>query len=155
MAESIFKTFGPIQFDNVKVKGILEYKLKPWEVMFEVSTKITPNSSARSKFKSIAAFREWMVDNHIGRKPLTSQLESKLPEDWSVELWSGFGYCYDHSPHQLTYDNKSDFSFTLHIDAPDKPHWKDLEEGFRVVAHEIANLDTFKSNDFVEFRGEK
>tara|TARA_A100001201_G_C4062385_1_gene193097 strand:+ start:421 stop:882 length:462 start_codon:yes stop_codon:yes gene_type:complete len=150
MAESIFKSLGPHKYSNMMVKGMLEYKLKPWEVICEIIMHLRPDSIAREKFKSIASYREWLEQRSLGRKAITEGISTILPKDWSVELWSGFGYSYDHSPKQLTYDNTSDFNITIHLDAPNKEDWRDLKPEFEEIAHKISNLPQFSSNKWIK-----
>ena len=152
MAQTTFKTFGPYQFNNLIVKGLLEYKLQPWEMVVEVLTKITPSDKIRDQFKSIGAFRKWMVDNHVGQAALIRELNQTLPTDWDASMWSGFGYSYDHSPRQFKYGYKSDFNLTLHLDTPELESWTNLRPGFEAVAKSISSLPNFTTNNLVKFQ---
>jgi hypothetical protein len=82
---------------------------------------------------------------------LTSAIKSILPEGWTVDLWSGFGYSYDHSPRQLTYDNVSDFNITVHLEAPERDDWRDLKSDFAKISENISNLSEFQSNEMIKF----
>jgi len=153
MADSIFKTFGPHKLDNVNIKGMLEYKFKPWEMIVEITTKVTPNPEARDSFRSIAECREWLVREHIGQAILAENINAQLPAGWDTDRWMGFGYSYDHSPKQFRYGNKSAFNITLHLNAPDRDSWRDLQDDFTNIAQSISKTSNFTTNDFVKFEG--
>ena len=152
MAESIFKVFGPQQYSNLKIKGFLEYKLTPWEVIFEVVTKITPTLEAKDRFKDVIDFREWVRANHLGKKILLSSMgASLLPKGWTIEDISGFGYSYEHSLRQLTYNSTSNFNLTLHIGAPQKTFWKELIPDFKIISKLFSESRRFQTNKFIQF----
>ena len=151
MAESVFKKFGPVEYDNVKVTGHLEYQLKPWEMIFEIETKITPISSREDDNDLLYDFHKWVRKNHIGKRRIFNELEHKLLPDWKLDYEYGFGFSYNHSPEQLSFNNQSDMNITVHVETPNKPQWKDLAQEFYQTTAIFSGLSAFDSNQSVSF----
>tara|TARA_R110000824_G_scaffold49858_2_gene139802 strand:- start:3686 stop:4222 length:537 start_codon:yes stop_codon:yes gene_type:complete len=151
MAESVFKKLGTIEYNNMKITGHLEYKLKPWEVIFEIETKITPFSKVDDNSDLLYDFHKWVRKNHLGKRRVFDELCNNLLPGWDLDYECGFGHSYNHSPEQLTFNNQSDYNMTLHVGAPDKPRWKQLLGEFEETTKIISSLKAFKSNDVVQF----
>ena len=159
---SNFRTLHCEKFDNMKVTAFYEYKIRPIEIIFNVSFSVKPTPYAREYFKNdIEKFIDFLQDKKLGIYAIFGQLKEhkvNFPKMWRVEEFCGVNYTYEHDISVIKFGNRSSLGIDIiMIPFLDKRNFNcvDLQENSKRFILKLKELNNFRSDRFITIKASR
>jgi len=139
-----FKNLKTETFDNVKIKGMYESKLKPLQLILNVSFSLIPVKGAISceEFKKLL------------RKKLSLFAIDKNCKEIQLTNWfyEGSRFTYEHDLSSVKLDSKQTCSLGVDLNFIQTDNDASIKEFYKLICPEIAKIQPFKTEDFITIK---
>jgi len=132
-----FKNLGTVSFENVKIKGLYEWQIKPVELIANVTFSIVPTT-----------LTEKPNDFHLNLKQQLSLFSvDRAIKSLNVKGWKydGSRYTYSHDYTQVKLERVSSLGIDLYFIRTDES--EDIETFYQSISKQISELEIFKSSE--------
>ena len=138
-----FKNFKNDCFENIKVKGMFEWRIKPIELIVNVTFSVIP---------ILNGFNQEQFSRELGHRlslgSIDKAIKSLPPKGWHYD-GSRYTYGHDFSEVRLE-DHVSSLGLDLYFIQQDKTHC--VEDFYSTISQQIAELKNFKSSEHFVIR---
>lgn len=144
---SDFKNLKSVSFDNVKIRGMYESKLKPLEIIVNVNFSLIPKSTV----SDILEFKKTLV-NKLGLFTIDRHCKTITVDGWKYD---GSRYTYEHNIDHVKPNAKTFSSFGIDLYFVQKDKKQDIKSFYKRVCEEISRLEPFQTDGFVTIRANR
>jgi hypothetical protein len=136
-----FKNLKTEVFDNVKIKGMYESKLKPLQLILNVSFSLAP-------IKGVLSGEEFKKQL---RKKLSLFAIDKNCKELQLQNWSydGSRFTYEHDLNSVKLDSKQICSLGVDLNFVQTNSNTTVKEFYKLICPEVAKIKPFKTEDFI------
>lgn len=141
-----FKTFSTLNFDNVKIKGMYEWQMKPIELIINVTFSVVPTPFSLNE--GVENFSS-ELKNQLSLFAIDRAVKSSgMAKSWKYD---GSRYTYGHDYSQVRIEERvSSLGVDLYFIQTDRD--SQVEDFFTAIVQEVAGLMPFKSTEYFVIR---
>jgi hypothetical protein len=142
-----FKNLKTETFENVKIKGMYESKLKPIQLILNVSFSLIP-------IKGVIPCEEFK--KHLKKKlslfAIDRSCKELLQSNWSYD---GSRFTYEHDLNSVKLDSKQICSLGVDLNFIQINTNASVKEFYKIICPEIAKIKSFKTEDFITIQSNR
>ena len=144
-----FKCLRIQSFENVKIKGFYEHKVKPLTLIVNVNFSIKPKIDIPKNHEKV---KDHIIQK-IGLYKIENQFKNfELPEQWKYD---GIRFTYEHSIYHLVISPILSLGLDIYLIGPEKIECSDLKNKYKEICQCISKLDAFKSDEIIEIQASR
>ena len=139
-----FKNLKTETFENVKIKGMYESKLKPIQLIVNVSFSLTPikNAIPCEEFKK-------QLRNKLSLFSIDKNCKELQLINW---FYDGSRFTYEHDLNSVKLDSKQICSLGVDLNFIQTNRKASVKEFYKLICPAIAQINPFKTENFITIR---